>query len=186
MFRDIKYFRVEIISTEGDLVAWESKNITVGSSSKKINVKDFRDNVEDGLYYFRVRAYSEGGELLNFEDPEENPHVLRDPYNPEGKRINTSEDVWFWKDPRGEPPPVEAARNVTVNSFLDAQLQVRFAALDRNENPFDPSLNHAPRKQVGSLLKGRALKPITRLCSMPRQNSRCLSVAYCAKSKAIH
>jgi len=153
---EIKYYRIEIISTEGDLVAWESKNIPVSTSSKKINIKDFRDNVEDGLYYFRVRAYSEGGELLNFEDHEENPRVLRDPYNPGGKRINTSEDVWFWKDPNGEPPPVEAARNVTVNSFLDAQLQVRFAALDRNTNPFDPSLSPRPEKTGWFAAKGKS------------------------------
>lgn len=153
---EIKYYRIEIISTEGDLVAWESKNIPVGSSSKKVNVKDFRNSVEDGLYYFRMRAYSEGDELLNFEDPEENPRVLRDPYNPGGKRTNTSEDVWFWKDPNGEPPPVEAARNVMVNSFLDAQLQVRFTALDRNANPLDPSLMPRPEKTGWFASKGKS------------------------------
>jgi DNA phosphorothioation-dependent restriction protein DptH len=153
---EIKYYRIEIIGTEGDLVAWESRNIPVSSNSKRVNVKEFRDTVEDGLYYFRVRAYSEGGELLNFEDHEENPRVLRDPYNPGGKRINTSEDVWFWKDPNGEPPPVEAARNVMVNSFLDAQLQVRFAALDRNTNPFDPSLAARPEKTGWFAAKGKS------------------------------
>jgi len=153
---EIKYYRIEIISTEGDLVAWESKNLPVSSSSKRVNVRDFRDSVEDGLYYIRVRAYSEGGELLNFEDHEENPRVLRDPYNPGGKRINTSEDVWFWKDPNGEPPPVEAARNVTVNSFLDAQLQVRFAAIDRNADPFDPSLTPRPEKTGWFAAKGKS------------------------------
>ncbi len=152
---DIKYFRIEIISTEGDLIAWESKNIPVSSSSKKINVKDFRDRVEDGLYYFRVRAYSEGGELLNFEDPAENPRVLRDPYNVEGKRINTSEDVWFWKETGNEPPPVEPARNATVNSFLDAQLQVRFAAIERGADPFDPTLTPRPEKTGWFASKGK-------------------------------
>ncbi len=146
MCPSIKYLRIEIIGTDGDLVAWESKNIPASSSSKRINVKDFRDIVEDGLYYFRVRAYSESGELLNYEDPEENSRVLRDPYNIASKRINTSEDVWFWKDPNGEPPPVEAARNIVVNSFLDAQLQVRFAAMDRGADPFDSSLIPRPGK----------------------------------------
>jgi len=153
---DIHYYRIEVISTEGDLVAWESRNIPVSSSSKRVSIKEFRDSVEDGLYYFRLRAYSEGGELLNFEDPDENPRVLRDPYNPGGKRINTSEDVWFWKDPNGEPPPVEASRNVTVNSFLDAQLQVRFAALDRDANPFDPSLTPRPDKTGWFASKGKS------------------------------
>ena len=153
---DIKYFRVEIISTEGDLVVWESKNTLVNSSSKRINVKEFRDRVEDALYYLRVRAYSEAGELLNFEDPEENLRVLRDPYNPGGKRINTSEDVWFWKDANGEPPPVDAARNIIVNSFLDAQLLVRFAALDRGASPFDPSLAPRPEKTGWFASKGKS------------------------------
>ena len=141
-----KYYRAEIINTDGDLVVWESKNIPVSSSYKKINVKDFKDSVEDGLYYFRVRAYSEGGDLLNFEDPEENPRVLRDPYNVDGKRINTSEDVWFWKEINNDPPPVEPARNVIVNSFLDAQLSVRFSAIDRGDNPFDANLKPRPEK----------------------------------------
>ena len=153
---EIKYYRIEIISTDGDLVAWESKNIPVRSSSKTIKLKEFRDSVEDGLYYFRVRAYSEAGELLNFEDPDENHRVLRDPSNPSGKRINTSEDVWFWKDPHGEPPPVDAARNVTVNSFLDAQLQVRFSALDRGEDPLDPSLQPRADKSGWFASKGKS------------------------------
>ena len=153
---DIKFFRVEIISTDGDLVAWESKNIPVSSGSKTIKVKEFRESVEDGLYYFRVRAYSEGGELLNFEDPEENSRVLRDPYNPGGKRINTSEDVWFWKEPNGEPPPVEATRNVVVNSFLDAELQVRFAALERGADPLDPSIAPRPERTGWFASKGKS------------------------------
>ena len=153
---EIKYFRIEIISTDGDLVAWESKNIPVNSGSKRIHVKEFRDRVEDGLYYFRVRAYSDVGELLNFEDPEETLRVLRDPYNPTGKRINTSEDVWFWKDPNGEPPPVESSRNLTVNSYLDAQLHVRFAALDRGANPFDPSITPRPEKTGWFASKGKS------------------------------
>jgi DNA phosphorothioation-dependent restriction protein DptH len=152
----IKYLRIEIIGTDGDLVAWESKNIPAISSSKKINVKDFRDIVEDGLYYFRVRAYSESGELLNYEDPEENSRVLRDPFNVNSKHINTSEDVWFWKDPNGEPPPVEAARNIAVNSFLDAQLQVRFAAMDRGADPFDSSLTPLPEKTGWFASKGKS------------------------------
>lgn len=153
---DLKFFRIELISTEGDLVTWESKNIPVKSSYKKINLKEFRDVVDDGLYYLRVRGYSDGGELLNFEDPEDNPRVLRDPYNPLGKRINASEDVWFWKDQNGEPPPVEAARNVVVNSFLDAQLQVRFAALERDADPFDASLTPRPEKTGWFASKGKS------------------------------
>lgn len=152
----IKYLRIEIISTDGHLVTWESKNIPAKSSSKRISTKIFRDIVEDGLYYFRVRAYSEGGELLNYEDPDENLRVLRDPYNLDGKRINTSEDIWFWKDPNGEPPPVEAARNILVNSFLDAQLQVRFAAIDREADPFDPSLTPRPEKTGWFASKGKS------------------------------
>ena len=152
----IKYFRIEIIGTDGDLVAWESKNIPASSSSKKINMKDFREIIEDGLYYFRLRAYSESGELLNFEDPVENPRVLRDPYNIGGKLINTSEDVWFWNDLNGEPPPVEAARNIVVNSFLDAQLQVRFAALERGADPFDSSLTPRPEKTGWFASKGKS------------------------------
>lgn len=153
---NIKYLRIEIIGTDGDLVAWESKNIPASSSSKRINVKDFREIVEDGLYYFRVRAYSESGELLNYEDPEENSRVLRDPFNIASKRINTSEDIWFWKDPNGEPPPVEAARNIVVNSFLDAQLQVRFAAMDRGADPFDSSLIPRPEKTGWFASKGKS------------------------------
>lgn len=139
---ELAYFCVEIVSTDGDLIVMGSKKIPKTSTSKRLNVKDFRDHVEDGLYYFRVRAYSESGELLSHEDPAVNVRVLRDRYNPEGKLINESEDVWFWKD-ADAPPPAEPVRNVTVNSFLDAQLQARFAALDRGDDPFAPNL--APR-----------------------------------------
>ena len=152
----IKYLRIEIIATDGDLVAWESKNIPAISNFKRINVKEFREIVEDGLYYFRIRAYSESGDLLNYEDPEENTRVLRDPFNTNSKRINTSEDVWFWKDPNGEPPPVEAARNIVVNSFLDAQLQVRFAAMDRGADPFDSSLTPRNEKTGWFASKGKS------------------------------
>lgn len=156
---ELAYFRAEIVSSEGDLIVWESKNIPKTSTSKLLKVKDFRDHVEDSLYYFRVRAYSESGELLAQEDPIENVRVLRDRYNPEGKRINESEDVWFWKD-ADAPPPAEPVRNVTVNSFLDAQLQARFAALDHGDDPFAPNLVPRPDKTGWVTEKGKRAESI--------------------------
>jgi len=147
--KDLTYFRVEIVSTEG-AVAWESKNIRNSASrrayrSRTLKVADFRYQVEDGLYFFRVRAYSESGEILNEEDAEEHPEILRDRHNPEGKRIYESEDVWFWVDEEA-PPPAEPQRNVTVNSFLNAQLQAQFAAIDRGDDPLSDKLTPRPEK----------------------------------------
>ena len=128
----LTYFRIEIVSTEdpatqavGGAIAWESKNILVGTSrqaarSTSLKVADFQNHVEDGLYFFRVRGYSSTGDILNEEDAGEHPAILRNPRDPEGKRIYESEDVWFWVD-EDEPPPVEPTRNVTVESFLEAQ-----------------------------------------------------------------
>ena len=147
--KDLTYFRVEIVSTEG-AVAWESKNIRNSASrrayrSKTLKVADFRYQVEDGLYFFRVRAYSESGEILNEENAEEHPEILRDRHNPEGKRIYESEDIWFWVDEEA-PPPAEPHRNVTVNSFLDARLQAQFAAIDRGDDSLSDKLTPRPEK----------------------------------------
>jgi hypothetical protein len=51
---------------------------------------------------------------------------------------------------------VEASRNLIVNSFLDAQLQVRFAALDRGANPLDPSLTPRLEKTGWFASKGKS------------------------------
>lgn len=165
---DLASFRIQIVSTEDDNVAWESKNIKKASGqkaeqTKSLKVSDFRDLVEDGLYYFRVRAYTESGEILNAEDGEKEPVlVLRDPANPDGKKFNESEDVWFWKssDPNSPPPPIDPQRNVTVNSFLDAQLQVRFAALDRNTDPFASDLVPRADKTGWSTERGKRAEAI--------------------------
>lgn len=149
---ELAYFRIEIVSTDEAIpgtssgaITWESKNITVGKSkletrSHTLKVSDFREQVEDGLYFFRVRAYSANGDILNEEDSEAHPEILRNPQNLQSKRFNESEDVWFWVDPAGEPPPVDSIRNVTVESFLDAQTFVRLAAIDRGDDPFSDSV----------------------------------------------
>lgn len=147
--KDLKYFRIEIVSTD-DAVAWESKNIPNSQArasyrSKQLNVSEFRDHIEDGLYYFRVRAYSENGDILSEEDVESHPEILRDFHNPNGKRFYESEDIWFWVD-ETTPPPAEPQRNITVNSFLEAKLYTQFAAIDREENPFSENLKPRPDK----------------------------------------
>lgn len=147
----LAYYRLELVNADSAVV-WESKNIAKGAGrstkkSKMLKVAEFRGLVEDeedeGIYFFRVRGYSESGELLNDEDPK-NPKVLRDPNNPEGKLINESEDIWFWSDPDA-PPPAEPQRNVAVTSFLDAKLLAQFAALDRGDDPLNENLK--PRSE---------------------------------------
>lgn len=140
---DLSYFRIEIVSTDG-AIAWESKNIPntkarAAYRSKQLNVSEFRDQIEDGLYFVRVRAYTESGDILSEEDAENHPEILRDYHNPNGKRFYESEDIWFWVD-ETTPPPAEPQRNITVNSFLEAKLYTQFAALDRDEDPFSDNL----------------------------------------------
>ena len=148
----LAYYRLELVNADGAVV-WESKNIAKGTGrrttkSKTLKVAEFRGLVDDeedeGIYFFRVRGYSETGELLNDEDTE-NVKVLRDPNNPEGKLINESEDIWFWSDPDA-PPPVVPQRNVVVTSFLDAKLLAQFAALDRDDDPLNKNLKPRPDK----------------------------------------
>jgi DNA phosphorothioation-dependent restriction protein DptH len=163
---DLAYFRVEIVSTDpaGGAIAWESKNIPVGKSSQAsrsttLKVADFRDQFAepeaDGLYFFRVRAYSASGDILNEENAEAHPEILRDPRNPESKRHNESEDVWFWVDPGEEPPPAEPPRNVSVESFLEAQLLARLAAIDRGDDPFSARLVPQPERSGWATAKGK-------------------------------
>ena len=161
----LTYFRIEIVSTEdpatqavGGAIAWESKNILVGTSrqasrSTSLKVADFQNHIEDGLYFFRVRGYSSTGDILNEEDAGEHPAILRNPRDPEGKRIYESEDVWFWVD-EVEPPPVEPTRNVTVESFLEAQTFARMAAIDRGADPFDEKLTPQPERTTWASVKG--------------------------------
>jgi len=138
----LAFFRIEIISTEevgSGAVAWESKNIPIGTStkperSKSLKLAEFSQQFEEGLYYFRVRAYSDTGDILNNEEPA-NLRVLRDPENPEGKRTNESEDIWFWKS-NEDPPPVEPTRNQTVVSFGEAKTLAYLAAIERGHDPF--------------------------------------------------
>ena len=161
---DLKHFRIEIVSAENGAVAWESKNIPVGGStkayrSKALKVAEFRPAVEDGLYFFRVRAYSASGDILNEEDMVAHPEVLRDPRNPEGKRRHETEDVWFWID-EDAPPPAEPQRNVTVQSFLEAQLLARFAVLDRGQDPLSEILTPRPDKTGWATAKGKRLESL--------------------------
>lgn len=156
---DLAYFRIEIVSTEdytpgsGGAIAWESPNIPVGKGtksqqSKTLKVADFRNQIEDGLYFFRVRAYSADGEIINEEDAvAHGDQILRDPHNPDSKRHYESEDVWFWLPDvnKNDVPPAEPVRNVTVDSFTEAQLLARLAAIDRGHDPFSGGL--APRAE---------------------------------------
>jgi len=162
---DLTHFRIEIVSTEdpatqavGGAIAWESKNIPVGISrlatrSTTLKVADFQNHVEDGLYFFRVRGYSAAGDILNEEDAGAHPAILRNPRDPEGKRIYESEDVWFWVDEK-DPPPAEPTRNVTVESFLEAQTLARLAAIDRGADPFDEKLSPQPERTTWASAKG--------------------------------
>ncbi|MBN2006292.1 MAG: hypothetical protein JXA21_23260 [Anaerolineae bacterium] len=158
---ELAYFRLEIVSADNGATAWESGNIRnnlrtkSASRSKSLKVPEFRDQIEDGLYFFRVRAYSEIGEVLNEEDTEAHPEILRDPRNPLGKRTNETDDIWFWDDPNAEAPPVEPQRNVTVFSFQEARLHVQFAAVDRGENPFDEKLKPNPERTGWATAKGK-------------------------------
>lgn len=139
----LAYFRIEIISTEeagSGAVAWESKNIPVGSSAKaertkSLKVAEFGQQLDEGLYYFRVRGYSDSGDILNDEDPKA-LRTLRDPENPDGKRTNEGEDIWFWKSD-DDSPPVEPTRNQSVASFAEARTLAYLAAIDRSQNPYD-------------------------------------------------
>jgi DNA phosphorothioation-dependent restriction protein DptH len=161
---ELAYYRLELVNADGAVV-WESKNIAKGTgqrTSKTTNLKvaEFRGLIEDeedeGIYFFRVRGYSESGEILNDENPD-NDKVLRDPKNPEGKLINESEDIWFWSDPTA-PPPVEPQRNVVVSSFMDARLLAQFAALDRGDDPLNENLR--PREdKVGWVTKANSKSP---------------------------
>ncbi|MEO8286997.1 MAG: hypothetical protein ABI670_11240 [Chloroflexota bacterium] len=163
---DLAYFRIEIVSTEG-ATAWESKNIAAGTAataqrSKSIKVSEFRDRVEDGLYFFRVRSYSKTDEILNEEDAEKNPEILRDPSNPEGKSKHESEDVWFWVDDStdAQPPPAEPQRNVVVHSFTEARLRAQFAAVDRKENPVGDKLIPRADRTGWATAKGKRAEAI--------------------------
>mgnify|MGYP000974804140 CR=1 FL=1 len=161
---DLKHFRIEIVSAENGAVAWESKNIPVGSStkeyrSKALKVAEFRPAVEDGLYFFRIRAYSDSGDIINEENAVEHPEILRDPRNPEGKRRHETEDVWFWVE-EDAPPPAEPQRNVTVQAFLEAQLLARFAALDRGEDPLNDALAPRPEKTGWATAKGKRVESL--------------------------
>ena len=159
---DLAYFRIEIVGTDGTLT-WESRNIprsksTKAERSRKLKTAEFREQVEDGLYFFRVRAYTESGDILNAEDPAQYPAVLRDPRNPEGKRQHESDDVWFWMTPPNstdESPPADPLRNVTVHSFLEAQLLAQFAALERGEDPLSERLVPRADKTGWATAKGK-------------------------------
>ena len=151
---ELAYFRIEIVSTEdytpgsGGAIVWESPNILVSKStrpqqSKSLKVADFRNQVEDGLYFFRVRAYSASGDIINEEDAvAHGDQILRDPHNLDSKRHYESEDVWFWvpAENKNDVPPAEPVRNVTVESFAEAQLLARLAAIDRGNDPFSAGL----------------------------------------------
>ncbi|MDM8520301.1 hypothetical protein QUF64_09655 [Anaerolineales bacterium HSG6] len=145
LVQDLKFFRIEIVSTEG-AVAWESSNIKATKGprayrSKSLKINEFKDQIEDGLYFFRVRAYNESSNILNEEEPEKRSKILRDPQNPAGKRIYETEDIWFLNDEDDDtPPPVEPLRNVSVHSFQEAQLRVQFDAAERNQDPFSEKL----------------------------------------------
>lgn len=134
---DLDHFRIQLIDSEGAQV-WESPKIRIGTSpratrSKNLAVSEFRDRIEDGLHFLRIRAYTASGDLVSDEDVEQNSNILRDPANPLGKRIFESDDIWFWKD-RDTPPPVDPQRNITVPSFLSASLHANLMAVDRGDD----------------------------------------------------
>lgn len=131
--RGLEYFRVQLVDSSGEPV-WQSKNIKVGTSNRaarsfKLTKKDFGDLIEDGVYYVRVCAYDSGGEDITRSEP-------RDPRDELGKKINESEDVYFWIDPNGEPPPADPQRSTRVSGLIEARMYAQSAALTRGGDPF--------------------------------------------------
>lgn len=166
---DLAYFRIELVNTEGYLIDWQSKKIAKTNStkniiSKSIKVKEFNEQVNEGVYYFRVRAYTEGGELISREEPDSDlakPTPYRNPDNPQGKKVCESEDIWLWRGTQpDDAPPADPTRNVSVNSFLDAQLQVQYSALERGEDPFNNISTPKPEKTGWATQKTKTVESI--------------------------
>lgn len=161
---ELAHFRIELVDADG-AVTWQGKNIRnttskLSSRTRSVKVAEFRDLVEDGIHYFRVRAYTQNDEILNEENADEHPEILRDPQNPEGKRTNESDDVYLWIGGENEDSPVSPPRNVTVNSYLSAQLHAWYAAFDRGEDPLATELLPQAERSGWVTSKGKRAEAI--------------------------
>jgi len=135
-YSGLAYFRIEIVSTEGGTV-YETQNIKPGAkATKTLTLKDLHDqNIPDDLYFVRVRAYDNAGNRINQE-------LARDDENSSQRKINESENIWFYAGD-DEPPEATAPRNQTVRSFLEARLLTQFSTLDTHSDPFAIKLREA-------------------------------------------
>lgn len=122
--RDLAYFRIQAVDPYG-IFQWESTRIQKGKSTarsrSRLITSDQLQDLEEGLYFFRVCAYSRNGELLNGNDPP------RDPGQPDGKRISESEDIWLDRE-LGEVPTL-SGKAPEVQSIAEARFLANMTEL---------------------------------------------------------
>ena len=116
--------------------------------SHSIKAKDLTEfDLQEELYYLRVRAYTMDGILLNTEDREDT-RVRRSPLDPDSKRINETEEFLYLEEEQSstaEDP--NAIRNQVVTSYLEARLLV-----------IDRLLNAPKRGEAVNKIKGLELE----------------------------
>ena len=132
----LDHFRIEIVNSSGG-VMYESGRIGVRKSASRRMSSPLTDIGDIGLpedvYFIRVRAYSAEGGVLNREDREDRS-VLRDPADPDSKRINESEEFLYTEEVNDVEGVGNAdVRNQTAASYLEARLAAQWKALDEPE-----------------------------------------------------
>jgi DNA phosphorothioation-dependent restriction protein DptH len=120
----LTHFRVELVSSDG-VIAWESPLIKRGTGAlakRSRTVKGLND-IDSGVYFFRVIALDEAG----------NPFPPQRPRDPEagdhGKRTNESEDFLLLAGGPEEIEDIEPITNVSVSGYAEADLQARWTAV---------------------------------------------------------
>lgn len=140
----LDHFRVEFVSTMGAIIEYpgiiKKAKGRSKKSSKKLSKLD-KLNLEEGLYFIRVRAYNESNQLISDEKP-------RDEFEPEAQKINESQEflVTFTGDTLSEDS--RSPRNQIVPGFAFAHYQTLLNQLKGNSTtPSEEELESKKFKQ---------------------------------------
>ncbi len=114
----VVYYRVELLNSEG-VPAWTSRNVSKKATPRHSRAVELNaDELDDDLYYVRVRAFDSNGNVVNDESSDK---ARRDPGNERNLTpFNTSEPFYLGREAGAAEDSVPLNRG--VGSLREAML----------------------------------------------------------------
>jgi len=158
--KDLKFFRINLMSVDGMYLVGEVKKVKVTEGVKAYRDVTFEihDNqFDDGSYYFHVLAEDEHGTVLNNDDPfrhdsvqeewdrrkQEDETLSKEQFQEQNRVLLTSDTETFHLQATDEEVEVTETRKAKIDNVLQAYFHYRIEKVRRKEELDIPAAQQA-------------------------------------------